>query len=76
MSVKRSNPAPSRAKTIRLSNRNSKCENYALLSNVFARPNVLDSCTQTGAMSTPSRKKGQRGHLPVRAVFDLAMRSA
>ena len=32
MSVKRSNPAPSRAKTIRLSNRNSKCENYALLS--------------------------------------------
>ena len=33
MSVKRSNLAPSRAKTIRLSNRNSKCENYALLSN-------------------------------------------
>ena len=32
MSVKRSNPASSRAKTIRLSNRNSKCENYALLS--------------------------------------------
>jgi hypothetical protein len=40
MSVTRSNPAPSQPKTIRLSSRNSKCENYALLSSYKACINV------------------------------------